>query len=287
MQQVLPSTNSTSNISKILSSIGLALLPTYYFHLQVALTKSEEVATYVNGLLEFAERMKKHLSKRRRRVTEKMICLLALSMAPSAFVVPFGYVFGLHWLSPCDKKSLIGYWLLQSDELSFLKTGIFMFNGWVWIVGISAGSFDIDMSKCLCTLLLRDCIRQFGNLEQSPGNILFCERVKIYREIQVYGNLLNEVQAGAMMTIIMAVPTIVVSLAIVVIHCLPWTSAKFFVIGLCGYIVFLCVITTIFLIVGQARIWEDSRGVLKKIDRVHAVRVGTLTRVKYKCQQRF
>lgn len=58
-----------------------------------------------------------------------MNVILVITAPAFAFVVPFGYVFGVQWSSPHEKPSLIGFWLLEkySTLEGFLKLVAFSY----------------------------------------------------------------------------------------------------------------------------------------------------------------
>lgn len=75
--------------------------------------------------------MKEHETNRQRSFTEKVCIWFAQAMIPSAFIISAGYVFGLHWLDPYGKASLIGYWPLGESETThglLRKLVVFLFN---------------------------------------------------------------------------------------------------------------------------------------------------------------
>lgn len=289
-QQALPASHENW-ASKILNFLALAILPVYSIHLLVSQTKCEEIVCYINGLLEFLERMQPHLNVVRRKFTEKVNILLALGLAPSALIIPAGYVFGLHWLHPYDKKSLVGFWLLGNIETSFkgimLKFLVLIFNYWIWTIGIVAGVCCVGSIGCLSTILLRDCIRAFRQLECNPGSVNFEERAKLYRSIQILGNLQTEVNSGILTAILIFNPIMALSMTIVVINHLPWTANNATVILLCAYIALNAFIAIIFLVGLQAGVWSESKSLLEKLAKLILIRQGVLQRLELKLQKQF
>lgn len=290
-QQAIPTQSQTST-SEILNWMALIILPLYHTNLRISHESCAEIILYVNGLFRFREQMKNDLPNIQGKFGEKMNLLLALALAPASFIVPIGYVFGLHWFDPIGKKSLIGYWILGEKEgttlyWNFLKVGVLLFNFWVWTAGIHGAILCIGGIQSLCTVSLKDCIQTFWNIETKTQNICFGKRAKIYRQVQLLSNLQTEVQAGSMMTVIIVLPTVVIALTVCLILHQPWTSKNAPVLILCGYMACLCMIALLFLIGGQAGVWSDSRKMFEMLDRLNVSRDELLGRWERKWQQRF
>lgn len=237
--------------TRIMDWLSVLILVAYHIHLCVINRKPQIIVSFVNGLFQFQGRMKEHSSERKRSFTENMNVLFAAAMPPLAFIIPVGYVFGLHLFHPYGRPSLIGYWLLGNDATShglFLRLLVFFLNYWMWSVGTLAGIFGVGGLQCLCTIYLRDCVNSFWNMEARNNDSTFVKRSKIYREIQLLGNLQECIQAGALMMLLMFAPIVTVSLSSVVVLKLPWITENAVIIAFSAYICIVCVTCMIFVV---------------------------------------
>lgn len=279
-----------SSASAVISVMASVVLSIYHSQLSLCQAHSAKFAAYVNALLDFGERMKDHESIRQRSFSEKVSIWFTQVMIPSTFLIPAGYVFGLHWLDPYDKPSLIGFWLLVENEGSWfipVKVVVFLFNFWVWAVGVLVAIFNMICIQCLLTVSLRDCIHTFWNLEVNPGKISFSRRAQIYRQIQLIGSLQTEVQGEIMMTIFLVSIALSFSLNSVAMIHTPWSGENAGIILICSYMAFLCGVGALFLVGVQAGVWSDSKAMLEKLDSVNVARLGFMRRMESKMQKSF
>lgn len=281
---------SESLSSQILLCMTLTILVVHNVELRATQQHPEEICSYVNGLFHFLDQMKLHHPDKRRGFVEKMNIFFTLTLIPTAFVVPIGYVFGLHWFHPHGKPSLMGFWLLGEGETACrlpIKLAIFASNLWVWTSGLYASIFSFGILHSLCTICLRDCIHVFWNMEVNPRCNSIVKSLETYRQIQVLGNLQTDILAGTMMTVFLVGPTICTTLSLVVMLRLPWTSGNIVPVLLNAYIAFICTMAVIFSVGGQAGLWSDSRQMFVKLDRLNAARKDGKGRLERMLHERF
>lgn len=289
-QVILFSDPRETSASVVLNLMGAIFLFIYHSYLTVCRIKSSQFSAYVNALLDFGERMQTHGTNRQRSFNEKVCIWFAQATIPAAFIIPIGYVFGLHWLNPYGKVSLIGYFLLGKNEKShrlLLKVAVFLFNYWVWTVGVLAGIFCMIGMQCLLTISFRECIRTFWNMEANPGEISFDQRSQIYRQIQLIGSLQTEAQAGSIMTIFFVCIASAFPLCAVPVIRLPWTRDNAVVIVLCGYLAVICIIGVLFLVSLFALAWSDSKIMFQKLDWLYVTRRNFMSRKGRKLHEAF
>lgn len=287
-QVIFPSPQESKASTSILSWIGLVMTLGYHTYLRFCRKRCDMIASLLNGLLEFADTFPQHWHGKHRSITENVNILMALFLPPTALVVPTGLSFGLHWFNPY-KPTLIGYWALKVDW-SFrgfvTKIGILIFNYWFWTVGVLSAVACAGCVQMLSTILLRDCIHTFWNMEMI-GNIPFLKKAETYRQVQLLGCLQNEVQSGSLLTILMVGLIMIVPLNLVVIICEPWAPENLGILLLCGYLTFCSIICTIFILGGLAGLWSDSRVKFERLDRTNVSRHVRLRRKEWKFQQKF
>lgn len=167
------SMNSVHNNSstKILAWVTAAICSAFNFHLHFIRTKAPDTAKFINALITF-EKIHIKLSKstfKRPLVEILMICAIYVAILTKA-VVPFCFVFGLHWMYPW-KPSLAGFLLIPkfSDTLTIsvqnfvagsVKLSIFMLNYWIWGTGIDVTVFVVGVIQTLSTVALIDYLNQ-------------------------------------------------------------------------------------------------------------------------------
>lgn len=294
IQEILVMQSETFG-DKILNWMPILMLAYHNFHLKVLLEKSNETATFINSLLQSNCKMKEYIKNKKRNFTEKMNLFYSAAVLPLVVIFPVGYVFGLHWHNP-QKSSLAGYFALGHCENiweNIIKFTILSLNFWVWTISSCAGSFCIAGLQPLCTILLRDCIHGFWNMEECGGQheIPFLQRAIAYREIQVMAGLQTNVQGGALMGILIIAPTSLISITSVIIVRLPWIAENLTLLLLSGYLAFVSLLCIMFVIGGQAGVWTESKRMFIKLDRSNAERIQhcrcKFKRWESKCQLRF
>lgn len=292
VQQVL-SKEYDNLASKILNWFTVAVIPAHNIALFLSQTKCEEIVGYINGLFQYLERLSPQMNHgEKRKFTEKVNMLVATGFAPSVFIVPVCFVFGLHWSYPYGKASLVGFWLLGQDETrssgTLVKLGVFMFNYWIWTIGMVAGICYVGGIICLSTILLTDCIRTFRNMEiRNSNNVPFEERTKLYRQIQVLGILQTEVNAIILTSFLIFLPLVLIPSTTVVIHRLPWTSDQATVILLCCYIAGNSIFAITFIVGLQAGVWYESTYLHEQLKRLAVQRRSMLHQLELKLHKRF
>lgn len=220
-------------------------LKVFITNLQICLQKGSQIIAYINGLLTFGSKaiVKPYQEARQRNFTDQANVLFVACCLP-VYMLSFVYVVGLHWCNP-KKTSLIGYWLLRdtahrdNDWHASEVLDVF-FNFWVWMVGIFGAKICFILVQTLCTLLFRDCMRTFWNMERY-GMVPFVWRAVIYREVQVLGQLQTELQAVVLMGILILSPTLSLSVCSAMPIQLPWNAENCTVLLLSAYLVFICI----------------------------------------------
>lgn len=284
------SQESRTSAEKILRLLLSIISFGFHAQLHFCEKRSNTIAALVNGLLEFAVGMSTNWKCRARRVTDKVNIFIAM-LGPSAIVVvPVGFAISLHWFNPY-KPTLIGYWMLSDKEsLSLygvvIKLGMLMFNYWFWTVGELAALVCIVSVQILSTILLRDCIHTFWNVEVNDM-VTFCRRAKIYRQIQLLGCLQNEVQAEILLPVIMFCLTLILPTSLVLVIQQPWTHANMPTIILFSYVAGICAIAIVFILGGLAGVWSDSKTLFENLDRLNVGRHRSLFQKDQKWQQKF
>lgn len=292
MGQEILQPQSASFTSKILHWLATMCLLSYNIQLHSCIFKSDEVVLYINGLLQFEETLGQVWTDKPRRITEQMNFLFVIVCAIAVFVLPIGYVFGLHWFDPFEKTSLIGFWLLHRDGSllgHLVKIAVFLFNYWIWTAGVSAAAFCFGAIQALFTISLRDCIRTFLRVESTSDKISFSTRSVLYRELQVLSTLQTHIQAGPLMAILIAAVSMAMSMTLVILIRFPWTSENLAVIVVSGYLLGACAVAIIFVIGGQAGVWSESARFFGNLDKLMVDRLvkRQFTRWELKWQQRF
>lgn len=142
----------------------------------------------------------------------------------------------------------------------------------------------------MSTMLLRDCIRTSWNLGKS-GMVAFSRRAVVYRKVQIIGKLQTEVQAGALMGILIFAPISVISITFVMLVELTWNAENLTLLTLSAYLDLVCTLYILFVLGSHAGVWSDSREMFDKLDRLllHRWKCGKLlvNSKEWKCETRF
>lgn len=93
---------------------------------------------------------------------------------------------------------------------------------------------------------------------RNSNGTIFLNRSKIYREIQLLGNLQACTLAGTVMMILMFGPIAIAELSSVVVFKLSWIYENAVIIAFSAYISITCITYMIYVVWGQARLWADS-----------------------------
>ncbi len=91
--------------------LGMIIPLAFFFHFCQNI--APELASFLNGLIQFEQMYHPKKSKKLSEMKlQDILQILILKLAPlTQLLLPFGVVFGLHWMNPY-KASLAGYWLI-------------------------------------------------------------------------------------------------------------------------------------------------------------------------------
>lgn len=283
------SKGTLSPASKFLYWMAWIIWTVYYSYLNFAQRRCGDILTLLNELIQFAESMALYWQDKQRTMTETINILCVIFSPILMVVMAAGYVLGLHWGNP-RQPTLVGYWVFgESESLQgfLLKIAVLTFNLWILLSMMLGGVVCMMCVQMLGPVLIRDCIYSFWNLEKNQGAESFQKRSEIYRQIQLLSELLNDIQAGNLMTILITVATIVFPLSFVLIVRIPWIPDNVPEIIAGTYMMFLCLTGILFVIGGHAGIWSDSQAMFENLDCLNGDRFMVLSRFERRWQQRF
>lgn len=138
----------------------------------------------------------------------------------------------------------------------------------------------------LTTILLRDCIHMFWNMEVVDADS-FSVRARNYREIQLLSSLQNEVQAGVPMTILMLCFIMTLPMNLVLILHQPWSFENMLALMLSSYLIGIAIAGNMFILGGHAGLWSDSKVLIDKLVSYGCSKHGTLSQWEWKWQRKF
>lgn len=220
------STINSTILEKFLTVFVVTAHTTFVVHLTALINKSEEIILYINGLLNFLQKFPVLVNmKRSTLLIEGVNVLFAVGVFFNVNATGVILIYLFHWVNPC-KGSLIGYWLLvecsNGDSLEtpwmqiIPKGGLLLGNHLLWNFGCSACIFVMTCILNVGILILIDCTKIFYwrykeacNLDKASEAMLLC------REIQILANLNNDIQQGAMITIILIDSILLLAVALV------------------------------------------------------------------------
>lgn len=137
---------------------------------------------------------------------------------------------------------------------------------------------NVFLRRYSLSICLRDCIRAFRNMEVTSQGIPSVKRFKIYREIQLLGNLQSDILAEIMMTEFHMGATIYSTLSLVVILKLSCESKNGIIVVLCSYIECICATGILFVIGERAGVWPDSVLMLIQLNKLKGQQFGRMSR---------
>lgn len=196
-----------SVVGRIQNGISIAAFMAFSTHLFTTLDKGSEIILYINGLFQFLRRFPTGL-KVRRSLVELLNILFCYGASTSAVVLPPMFIYGLHSIHLC-RPSLFGYFFLdecREENVTtwksvLFKLGVFLGNHFIWSFGFQATIFVIIMIMVLGTLILLDCLKIFWiQFSKAKSTVSRNEAMKLYREVQILGNLCNDIQQKIMVT---------------------------------------------------------------------------------------
>lgn len=288
---------SSATTTKIINWFAILTLTAYNVCLHVCNSKTYEIVKFTTELFSFLEKHKFNSNSgnlQQSFMKEKLAKYFGLLAKFAIVVIPAGYVFGLHWQHPEEKVSLVGNWLMGYLETTsgigmILKIIVFLVNYLPWQANVVAAAFCICGIQMVCTILLIDCLQTFWKLE-SDNVKPFSERTVIYRELQLIGTLQTDVQAGALMSMIILIATFDIAISSSMVVRLPWNQENIIMILLFAYIALGCVLGVLVILGGHAQVWEESKNMFRNLDRLLVKRrmLGMrYSRTEYKWQKRF
>lgn len=132
--------------------------------------KIEEIALFCNAIFQFDDIYGGTSVKQKRATFRiKLIMMLVYCIVISTFAIPLGFVYGLHWFSPC-RASLIGYWLIPEcfgmerifsayfpKSILSIKLIIMLLNHWMVSISIYSSAFSL----CVLTTMGIGSMQQY------------------------------------------------------------------------------------------------------------------------------
>lgn len=120
------------------------------------------ITTYINEQLQFYEEHSKNQGNigSRVNITQKLGVMFAYHFFRSCYIIPFAFVFGIHYEKSC-KPSLVGYWLLEECRSEFttgwpsihgilIKVVIYFVNLWLWTIMVCMYLLGISVLRIIC-----------------------------------------------------------------------------------------------------------------------------------------
>lgn len=293
LQELLAEQPELTQARKVLNWMGIIILVICSIYLRACYNKYVVVHQLLNGLVQMEQNMKQYWKRTGKGITESANLIMAFSSAPVALTFPAAYVIGLHWSNPCEKTSLIGYWLLgtrdknQSWIYTVGKYGVFILNHWVWTMGILAAVLCLCCIQALSTVSLRQSLDAFWNLESSENKLSVYQKSTTYRQIQLLSGLHNEVQSKEIMSVVSVFPCFLIPMATMILLRFPWTSENFMLMAIAAYVLVDSIIAVLFVLGGQAGVWIDSKVLLEKVGQLNVSRVVAFSTRESRWQKRF
>lgn len=287
--QVAESTWKSSFSRNIPNWLCIGLLMAYNVALSTCNTRHYTILNYITQIFRFFEIHKAfahHGKATRRDILTKWYAMFSIL---GSFIVPAGFVFGFHCMSPQESVTLVGYWILRClKDLpgTFLTIFVFVVNFWSWQIATFAALFCYCGIQMVCTCLLIKCIRTFWRIEKAGDAAKSSlERAITYRSLQLIGILQSEVETGWLSTAVILTATSATSLGIAIVVRLKWIEGNQVIILIAAYLVFACVISLLAILGGQAEVWEESKDMLLNLARLATKLRGTPAERKW--QRRF
>lgn len=286
--------NNFSISGKIIGWLSLLIHAGTHLELYSCHSKSIPIVIFVNGLFQFIEHTRILTWSRKRTFTENMNFLLAASCIVEVAWLPVALVFGLMFLSP-NRDVLLGYPLLNKFESTLISALInvivFVLNYWIWLIACLAAIFCICGFQSLCTIMLRDCIHTFHNMDtEDEQHVPFGQKAIRYREIQLLATLQAEIQSGSLMTLLILIPTVAISSASAIIIRIPWTIQNLVILMFSSYLSTGCTVVTLFVVGAQAGVWTESKNLIRGMENLKVIRMKrgeSIKKLDMKVEQRF
>lgn len=151
--------------SGIPCSVTLMVLSYSYFDTHICRIFAPQIASFVNGLLQFDHLYEPRKQKfKNMSVLEKSNAVYRKLVSWAEVPFPLGISLGSHWHNPW-KTSLAAYWLipktclLENGTISeiitlFIKVVVMLYNSWVWIFGFKACVFVVTVIYTSCIEIL-------------------------------------------------------------------------------------------------------------------------------------
>lgn len=250
----------------------------YFFSLQtifyICRYKSLEISTLINGLIQFENTYPK---KRKRCLdltkVEIFSYLMVYTITYTQYAVPPTFVFGLYWKNP-RQPSVLGYWLIPAVTQAntefhcgstglIIKVGVLVFNCWIILLGIHPPCFLVTSIFSLSNLSI------YSSISKLETDSVFADtQAKIWRHIQVLVQLLNDVQKGPPILVILTCTSFIFALAtttLVRYNSSDWTFLAILFAIMCytgGFLLTMCGV--------MAAVYIRSLEVRQKLSRRNA-----------------
>lgn len=275
---IKPSSQKVSISDKFLYSVSLVMLVPTNFQLWSCNKLPSLHCLYVNGVYQishFYQQFSKLRKKRKYSLLEKLNLCCVYAIMPSAHIFPIGYLYGLHWFSPC-KPSIVGYFFIPECNIQihgnanvpflnlFIKLLIFLINHWAWLVSATIAVYVIAGLQILCSLSFGDFVYMVDNMCEFSTKAANYKTCLVYRSVQILNGLANEVQKDIFMLVIMCTTVFMYAVAMTGISLVPWTSNNVISLACFMSMVIYDLILILTMLGGMANIYQDSQRLLRK-----------------------
>lgn len=144
--------------------------------------RSSEIVLFLNSLFQFDSMYPSSKDTvRSMSLKSKISIAFAYGILLSSFLMPAGYIHGLHWHNPC-KPAMVGYWIIPECYLNSqgfnsiigfgVKLLILLLNHWLWACTFQAGAFDASAIQSVGVVTIHEFVKRFTN-KLPFGNILW------------------------------------------------------------------------------------------------------------------
>lgn len=221
---------------------------------------------------QFSEKYQIYFDCRKFYLKEKMNVVYSWAAIATVILRPILNGVLLHLQSP-HEATLFGFELLSVQWVPeeacemlpckfFMKTGIFLLTIWIWTFGVNATGVCVVGIQGCCTMVLRHNMERFlvyWNQEHDPT----CQKVSMYRQLQIFTCLHNEIMQGMVMAIIIFTPSTLLSSAVTTIITTPFDSGKVGLFAICDLAAIDCTFLLMSCPGGMVYVYKESRRVLQ------------------------
>lgn len=151
----------------------------------------------------------------------------------TGITLPIAFIYGLHWKHPC-LSSLAGYGLItecantgntgMNKNCGFItvKIMVLLFNHYIWQFGYSCTIFIISGLQIMCAMTLQSYLRMFWTVYKSNCYSVYKTGL-MYRHLQVLARIMNIVQQGVHMTVLIVAAVIIQAVSSTILVRIPVT----------------------------------------------------------------